>query len=211
MIINLNDNIKRVKIDAWGLGNDVLYKLCKDHPHHKTTDEIGAKIWLIGRAYAASIERRKIKEAINDDYYDCRVIPMIKKSGIDQWIKNSKDSKDCLSAHKKTTNLFRKISGLEKRSLASKYLHFHKPDKFFIYDSRVAGAINNLLEILKIKYPKHKTSSKTYDRNYSHFFNKCLVAQKEILKRYNQKLKPRELDTLLIEIANNKLRKKRTK
>ena len=43
---------------VWDLGNKVLYDLCSSYPYHKTDEEIIAKIWLIGRSYAAAIERR---------------------------------------------------------------------------------------------------------------------------------------------------------
>jgi hypothetical protein len=43
----------------WDLGNQVLYSLCQDHPGHDHGDAIVAKVWLIGRSYAAAIERRK--------------------------------------------------------------------------------------------------------------------------------------------------------
>jgi len=39
----------------WDLGNKTLYGLCKDYPGHRDEREIIAKIWLIGRAYSASI------------------------------------------------------------------------------------------------------------------------------------------------------------
>jgi len=39
---------------------------------------------LIGRAYAASIERRREKISINDDFYAMVVVPEIKKSNIDK-------------------------------------------------------------------------------------------------------------------------------
>jgi hypothetical protein len=67
--------ISRRDIDAsrrpwpWDLGNSVLYDLCRKHPSHKTADEILAKVWLIGRSYAASIERRKnVKETVGRDF-----------------------------------------------------------------------------------------------------------------------------------------------
>jgi len=41
------------------LGNTVLYDLCKSYPRHDEEDVIASKIWLIGRAYAAAIERGK--------------------------------------------------------------------------------------------------------------------------------------------------------
>lgn len=45
--------------DIWTLGNETLYKLCRDYPEHKTDKAIAAKIWLIGRAYAAAVEAEK--------------------------------------------------------------------------------------------------------------------------------------------------------
>ena len=202
--------IKDLNNDPWTLGNSVLYKLCKDHPHHKTDEEIAAKIWLIGRAYAASIERRKKKYNINDDFYSDVVIPRIKQSGIDEWIQNcrSKKTKEaCLLAHKKTTDLFKDISGLEKRSLASKYLHFHLPDMFFIYDSRSSNGINILFKELNIGRVRKDIDNDLSDKSYALFYNKCVNAQSEIRMQYNILLNCRQLDILLINIANVNLRK----
>lgn len=207
---NLSKKITNLKNEPWVLGNSVLYKLCRDHPHHKTDEEIAAKIWLIGRAYAASIERRKKKYNINDDFYSDVVIPRIKQSDIDEWIQNCRNKKSkelCLLAHKKTTDLFQRISGLEKRSLASKYLHFHLPGMFFIYDSRASNGINILLKGLNIERMRMKIDENVYDKNYALFYYKCLKAQSEIRTRYNTLLNCRQLDTLLVNIANENLRK----
>jgi hypothetical protein len=43
----------------WDLGNQVLYSLCQAHPRHDHSDAIVAKVWLIGRSYAAAIERER--------------------------------------------------------------------------------------------------------------------------------------------------------
>jgi hypothetical protein len=40
--------------------------------------------------------------------------------------------------------VLRDLTGLEKRALASKYLHFHLPRLFFIYDSRAAGVMRRV-------------------------------------------------------------------
>jgi hypothetical protein len=206
---NLLTKVMDSKNSLWTLGNSVLYELCKNHPHHKRDDEISAKIWLIGRAYAASIERRKKKNNINDDFYSKVVIPKIRRSGIDEWIQNCKNKKTkeaCLLAHKKTTELFKDISGLEKRSLASKYLHFHLPDMFFIYDSRANSGINILLKELKIRKMRKEIDRNKYDKSYAPFYNKCVKVQGEIHKQYNILLSCRQLDTLIINIANENLR-----
>ena len=62
-------------VSVWDLGNRVLYDLCQNHPRHRVADEIVAKVWLIGRSYAASIERRRITDQHGDDFYEATVAP----------------------------------------------------------------------------------------------------------------------------------------
>lgn len=142
----------------WDVGNKVLYDLCEQYPNHKINSEIIAKVWLIGRAYAAAIERRRqnSNDAFEgDDFYTEKVAPEIRKSKIDEWFSllhgidhvNENNINQVLLVHLRITELFRKISGLEKRSLASKYLHFHFPNLFFIYDSRAVTAVSHLSAI----------------------------------------------------------------
>lgn len=117
----------------WEIGNRVLYDLCEKYPTHTTEDEIIAKIWLIGRSYAAAIERRRNSDEFEgDDFYAEVVGPRMRAAHIDNWLKPLKrieqpTLENCapvLSAHKRLTDLFREMTGIEKRSLASKYLHF---------------------------------------------------------------------------------------
>ena len=72
--------IETCKKSVWNFGNGVLYKLCAENFYHTKDEHILAKVWLIGRAYAAAIERRRIKEAINDDFYIDKVVPTFKNS-----------------------------------------------------------------------------------------------------------------------------------
>jgi len=210
------DNIKQYiqasqKENVWSLGNLVLYDLCKNHPFHKTNEEIIAKIWLIGRSYAASIERRKTNdETINDDFYSDKVAPIIQKSDIDNWINKCRSSKsinDILQVHHNVTNLFNTISGLNKRSLASKYLHFHLPEYFFIYDTRAVKSIGNVLKILGQKRFIIGKTQLEFDKEYSKFFYKCHFVQEHIKEKYGVILNCRQLDNLLIYIDNENIRK----
>ena len=50
---------KAISKHPWDLANKTLYDLCSKHPNHKNNEEIIAKVWIIGRTYAAAIERRK--------------------------------------------------------------------------------------------------------------------------------------------------------
>ena len=193
----------------WELGNSVLYKLCETYKLHKKENEIIAKIWLIGRSYAAAIERRKsVSENIGDDFYISKVVPEILNSNIDDWINQSIHSSDIfvhIKTHKLVTDLFHKISGQDKRSLASKYLHFHVPDKFYIYDTRAVDSICHLIKYLKADRNIFKFPDIFSDEEYKLFYLKCDFIQKTILKLYSEKLDCRGIDNLLLEIANRKL------
>ena len=63
------ETIEKCKTSPWDFGNKVLYELCRDNFYHQDTEKILSKVWLIGIAYSAAIERRKNKESINDNFY----------------------------------------------------------------------------------------------------------------------------------------------
>ena len=210
-MIALKDLILKAKgSNEWDFSNSILYNLCRDSPKHNSSEIILVKIWIIGRCYAAAIERRKSnKDDINDDFYNFKVVPKMKNSNIDQWIEkcnSTKKKEDALIAHKKLTNLFFELTELNKRSLASKYLHFHIPSLFYIYDSRVVSSIGKLNTLLKIKDIKEKKNMDV-DDNYNMFYEKCERIVDKVSQEYGIKLTCRELDNLLIEFANEKQRK----
>jgi len=195
-------------------GNGILYKMCKENPKHNNPDVVSGKVWLIGRAYSAAIERVKRKENINDDFYKEKVGPTLTDPELDKRLESlqkiekatKENASDILSAHKYLQNKIRKITGMDKRSLCSKYLHFHLPRLFFIYDSRVAGALQKL-------YPGRLKGfddvlNRDIDKIYATFFCKALVLKNEIEKKFNLEITPRQIDNFLINEANNKLRDK---
>lgn len=202
------NKFEKSKCKKWMLGNNVLYDLCKKYPLHNNDEEIRAKIWLIGRSYAASIERRRSKNHINDDFYDYvtkEFINFNKKENFDKELNeikklnfNDKSLNKILELHNKLTIFFKKLTGLEKRSLASKYLHFHAPI-FPIYDSRAKDSLNKII--------KGQIFTKG-DKEYSRFCNKILFLFNEIKKETNKEPTIREIDTYLVKIANENLNKK---
>jgi hypothetical protein len=191
----------------WRVGNEVLYDLCRTKPVHTDEADVAAKIWLIGRAYAAAIERRKRKSDENDGFYLNTVVPAMINSSIDAWILEAKkynepsnnSLKTLLQTHHKTTQLFSKISGMEKRSLASKYLHFHVPKLFYIYDTRAVEALRLLGNI--VGRAKKCTPTVEADNEYRKFAEKCLLLQQYIENKHKVKLSPRELDNLLLLVC----------
>jgi hypothetical protein len=178
--------------------------LCKKNFTHKEESKVIAKIWLIGRSYPAAIERRKNAAGENsDDFYLDVVAPKIINSQIDNRLHSLKiasiDSessiKEILEVHFFVTQLFNQISGLNKRSLASKYLHFHYPALFFIYDTR---AVNGITKFSHLIGRLRKNSYRNVDNEYRKFFNKCIKLRTHIYTEFEVKLTPRQLDNLLL-------------
>ena len=187
--------------DIWSLGNQVLYDLCEKYPKHICPEQIVAKIWLIGRSYAAAIERRKNKTTENDIFYKKTVVRAIIQAKLDlkleKLMKFTQITDDSiiiiLNTHKYLMDVFEKITFLKKRSLVSKYLHFHFPCLFYIYDSRAINALRKLRKGKRIKLPQGE-----YDREYATFFLKLHSLQKDITRETKVVLSPREMDKILL-------------
>ena len=189
----------------WNLGNEVLYRLCKDYPNHKSPEIITAKIWLIGRSYAAAIERGRNTEEDGDSFYESRVVPKIQASLLDQHLDKVRQFSEIssesipiiLETHKYLTNVFAEISGKEKRSLASKYLHFHCPLLFFLYDSRAAKGTRVLNPRFRAEIP-----TEYVDSIYAKFFMRVFQLRNEIQKKEGIVLSAREIDNILINVGS---------
>jgi hypothetical protein len=186
--------------DLWDLGNELLYSLCRDHPRHDLDKVVAAKIWLIGRSYSASIERRRARSVHKqgDVFYEGTVVPGIRRSRIDEWIDDLRSSDPCddealCVAHCRTTRLFKRISGASKRSLASKYLHFHVPSHVFLYDSRAAKAVRRLV-------PRRLpgATARRFDSEYHRFVVRCREAKASIEACIGRPVTLRELDKVLL-------------
>jgi hypothetical protein len=163
-------------------------------------------VWLIGRTYAAAIERRRVRAGENDAFYVAAVAPATIGSEIDKWLQSTaaystptaQSLPAILSTHARVTSLFSRISGLEKRSLASKYLHFHQPHLFYIYDSRAVEALRKLSSV--VGSPARGVSPSDSDSEYRKLAVKCLRLQQYIEEHYGVLLTPREIDNLLLEV-----------
>jgi hypothetical protein len=214
----------------WTLGNNILYNLCEEHPSHNGYDEIIAKVWLIGRSYAVSIERirkkvkgnknmpsedsesffinvsKKLKEEFSRTSFDKELDELKKKTKFDFETLNA-----VLKIHSKLVSALTLITGDNKRSFASKYLHFHArivP----IYDSRASSAIIMLIngekkkrEVKKVKEEfKQRYDTVKFDSNYLDFCVRYLVVKNFIEENSSIKqATSRDIDTYLLTIADN--------
>lgn len=140
---------------VWGTANAELYGLCQKYPHHNNHEQTIAKLWMIGRTYAAALERRKGVKVKTDALYtqvanrlslqmDGLLQALAKKEQL-----SPESFKQALELHKHLTEWFvaeeEKGTFPVKRSLASKYLHFHLPNLFPIYDANAVFAVNKLV------------------------------------------------------------------
>lgn len=153
-------------------GLDVYMPLVDDHGVDFYYDAVAPKMLEIGKGLDSRIESLKNNTRI---IVDC--VPEI------------------LSTHKFLMDAFMELTGLEKRSLASKYLHFHCPDKFFIYDSRARAAIGKV-----VKRPDKKVLSgvEEYDAEYGDYVCRMLELQEYLDERLGTYEKPRAIDSFLL-------------
>jgi hypothetical protein len=186
----------------WGWGNEVLYRMCRDEPHHTNHDVIAGKIWLIGRAYAAAIERGAGGAIIEGQDFHQTIAPKIAESRLDKWLESVADVKHVdegnrkrvLEVHQRFNTLLKNITGLERRSFASKYLHFYNPSAFFIFDSRACREINRKFRRQRFVIPK---DCEEVDKSYAGFVLRCIAYRDSELDG-RTRMTPRQLDQHLL-------------
>lgn len=209
--------INKCQSNVWDFGNQILYDLCRNDFDHKEDDKIITKVIFIGRIYAAAVERRRNKtdQEINDDFYTSTIAPKFKESQLDEYLNELKGFKSVtsdnllkiLTTHNYLLLLLKQITDLEKRSFCSKYLHFHLPELFFIYDSRAINALRLMISRIPMEYKSILTEG-NIDHEYTKFFLKCLEVKDTLDTEFGVNLSNRQFDNLLILLANDLQRKK---
>ncbi|MEP6950169.1 MAG: hypothetical protein ABI863_12870 [Ginsengibacter sp.] len=195
--------------------------MCIDYPGNIKTDEILLKTLIIGRVYSATLERDQShtgkKPREGKDFYLTQVVPRFKiffrqKDIIHlvENIKNKNTINDEIVLHGK----FVKAIGPErgtKISFASKYLHFHFKNNFFIYDSRAIKALPYLETFMGLEKIKELKKLNTItiapkdidhiNADYYNFASRCYILQLGI-KELKGSCTNRQLDNILLDIAN---------
>jgi len=188
---------------VWSAGNQVLYDLCRMQPKHESKEISIAKVWIIGRTYAAAIERGAPNAG--NQFYETKVGPKM-VDGIDsifeplRTIQPVADNNlsEVMEAYNLTNELLRDIAGKERRSLSSKYLHFHFPNLYYLYDSRALGQIKQLTDGVGKNLPDDFKRG-GFDPVYTRFYLRCWRLVRSIHKAYGIRLTPRQLDNLLLK------------
>lgn len=189
----------------WDHSNRVLYKMVQDNFYHTEMEQVLTKVLVIGRVYAVALERRRETNGwLNSDFYTKKIWPCFRKMDLDPRIEELKhanlfDEKTIstiLGLHGYMLKHLHNLTGHNKRSFVSKYLHFHLPNIFFLYDSRAVNGIKHFpAPAVKLARTIKK---KGIDPPYSRFFCRCVDLQTRIKAERNVDLSPRQLDNLLM-------------
>ena len=185
--------------DYSGYGNEVLYRMCSERPLHDDIDTITSKFRIIGRAYSAAIER-----GAGNEFKIETAAALIKNSEIDAHISKLKNIDRpthenlgiLLTAHKYLTDVLKSSTGIEKRSLVSKYLHFHAPRAVFIYDSIANNKVRKILASSNQRFKPQRE----HDHEYEAFVLRCIYFRDVIYENeIGAMASPRKIDMRLLD------------
>jgi hypothetical protein len=199
----------------WDVGNKWLYQMCKRHHRHRKLAEVAAKIWLIGRAYAAAAERGVAGKGKGDAYIKKLANRFIEQRA-DRLLAKLPTRPSTLKnhinlvieVHHEFEQIFSKRTNLGRVSLASKYLHFHRPDLFPIYDSRAATAIGRVSP--DARFVEYDVLPRFQHLKYAKFCQRYCWLSDRIEAEAKRTLNLRQLDTMLLQIyQDTKTRKAR--
>lgn len=205
-VLNFNDILNAKQSQRWSIANETLYTLCQTYPTHEDIEATVAKLWIIGRTYNAQIERRKTsaeqkqKDLENGGIYHV-VAKTLQESDIDQRLNqlvelvkvDTSNLIQVLSVHEQFMRLLYDHLKQRNTSFASKYLHFHFPNLFFILDNQAENALNQFdLNYADTDY------AEAHDIRYRRFCNHVLTLRNVIQSSYNMSMTPRQLDNLLL-------------
>lgn len=140
---------------TWRLTDEVLYRLCRDHPGHTDSEDVHAKLLIIGRSYATGIERKIPSEGTPGSSVaqlarhllanGAALEDIFTELGLIDEPLTSEKLRQIIGLHGRMVNLIRPIVRKQQstRSFVSKYMHFHCP-AVPIYDSYVSGVLPKL-------------------------------------------------------------------
>ncbi|WP_298370626.1 hypothetical protein [Azospirillum sp.] len=187
-------------------GNDVLYRMCQERPKHELKGDVFSKIWLIGSSYSASLKRganqdnplEKVTDAMtsinnqNQNRVDCLIQSVSRINCL-----TTENIHISLAAHSKFLSILSEVIDLNRRSFASKYLHFHAPQAFFIFDSVVNKNIRSQLKEWGVHQNSFRISDniKEFDETYSSYCLRAIYYRDEIMRKPDAT--PREVDRAL--------------
>lgn len=204
---NYANKVKNGEYKIWQFSHDILYDLCRNNSAHTDSGVVIGKTWLIGRSYAAALERNNKPIHYDGDFYQAVVAPLFEEIGTELDEKLNKlrtyaaieksNVEEILAVHHWLVEKIEICTHTRKRSFVSKYLHFHLPQLFYIYDSRADGASSRLV------VPQNSRQFVDSDPEYGRFVQKVLALSDYLNKTFGVTLSPREMDDFLLSICEN--------
>lgn len=200
-----------VRPSIWDVGNEWLYKLCKTYPAHTDAAQVVAKIWLIGRAYSAAAERGVAGKGQADKY----IIELSQRfvdQKADRHLKRlpkptadfRKHLEQVIDVHHSVESIFSNDDELGRVSLTSKYLHFHRPDLFPIYDSRASAAIAQVSP--DSRFTGYEVPSEHATSLYGKFSVRTAWLLDQVAEVLGHTPTLRQLDNLLLQVHRDKVK-----
>lgn len=164
---------------------------------------------LIGRAYSATAERGRSAGSTagssNDEFYVRDLPRALRASTLDSRLGalrtlrriTNENAFEVILTHAVLMAVLRDLTGLEKRSLASKYLHFHLPRLFFIFDGRAQRMMRLVSPVVRRRPDLPALGG---DPQYETFVASALALRGQLEGRFGVQLTPRRLDRVLLAL-----------
>ena len=167
-----------------------LYELCFMQRHHFSDGIVADKLRILVRLCA---ERGIRIESFSPEYF----AHCLSRAEVDRWFGRLASAEQLdvalvLELHKRMMNVFDALPEADARSLVSKYLHFHFPDLFFIFDSRVEAAS---MKLGKGEFGYLALTD--HDPTYGRFYVCCRRLVDKLVSVVGRRLSPLELDRVL--------------
>lgn len=201
--------ILKIKSDnIWDITNQTLYDLCEKYPSHTNPGEIVAKVIIIGRVYAAALERGKATEHAKGDEFYRTAVPdamtqafnLPEANNLATKLKSNPDFKDAIRLHEIINSHLKPLRGINKVSFTSKYLHFHFPNAYYIFDSRANIGLPILEKMFEEKFIRDQYFKNTTP--YGKFYCRAEFIRNHLKKLMGEHLTHREFDSLLLHISS---------
>lgn len=176
---------------TWKIIDEVLYRLCGDHPKHTDHLSVTAKVVIIGRTYATGIERHVSTKGKQGSSIG-QVVELFFTRGtdIDQWLGSLEQIAEPLTissiekilyVHQLILNVSSSLTkdGEAARSFVSKYMHFHNP-VVPIYDNIADTFLPKLVRLRRDQIVSVEHADATYAAYVSRFFRLYGLASKHL-------------------------------
>ena len=192
--------------------NTMLYGIVAANPSNSDKPQVIGKLMLIGRTYSASVERRKTKGHVQDERQALEVVieaaEAITKSkcaelldtiGMDDKLTHDR-LPEAAAIHLELCQALSAANNRENSSLASKYLHFHRPAFFPIVDSYVREGWSWVMDELGHSYKGWRVFGKV-DR-YKDWCT-CILDLRDLMEEnLHHAISLRQVDNYLLSIMS---------